>query len=68
MNYKNYFYKHQAIQIIDIFSVPSKYPWLHLDDLNSDKFWIYWAVIPPQTSILLDAKMLLMQLLWSLML
>lgn len=68
MTRKNCFYKHQAIQIIDIFSAPSKHPWLHLDDIDSDKYWIYWAVIPPQTFIWLDAKMLLMQLLWSLIL
>lgn len=67
MTHKNDFYKHQALQI-DIFSVPSKYPWLRLDDIDSDKYWICWAVIPPQTFIMLDAKMLLMQLLWSLML
>ena len=26
---------------------------------------MYWAVTPPQVSILLDAKMLVMQLLWG---
>lgn len=56
MTRKNYFHKHQAIQNIDIFSIPSKYPWLRLDEIDSNKYWIYWAEIPPQIFILLDAK------------
>lgn len=40
MTHKKYFYKHQAIQIIDVFSRPSKYPWLHPDDIDSNKYWI----------------------------